>query len=267
MDLAEKYGPWAVVAGASEGTGRAYARQLAEAGLSLVLIARRAGPLEALAAELRAAYGTQCLTLSIDLAGQDACERIAAAVGARDVGLYVNNAGADPNGARFIDAPVGAWRDLVTRNVLTTMQCAHHFAGRFRERSRGGMLFANSYACYGGGQFLACYSASKAFDLAFAESLWSELRPHGIDVLCLVMNMTDTPAFHALLEAKGLGALPGMASAEEVAAFGLANLANGPVKNWGLPDEAAIGMGVGSAAERRERIGNIDAGMRHVFGE
>lgn len=266
MDFAEQYGPWAVVAGASEGTGRAYAWQLAAKGLSLVLIARRQEPLEALANEIRAESGCDCVVASIDLGQPDAHERVVAAVGNREVGLYVSNAGADPNGARFLDKDIAAWRSLVTRNVLTTMLCSHHFGGEMRARGRGGILLVNSYACYGGGQFMACYTASKAFDLNFAESLWSELRPHGVDVLTLVMGVTDTPALNALLVEKGQP-LPGeAASADAVAAFGLANLANGPVQNWGL-GERDVMPGVASAAERRERIIGTDAMSVQIFGE
>src|SRR6516225_9119260 len=85
MSLVERYGPWAVIAGASEGTGRAFARQLAEAGLNCVLIARREAPLQALAEELRAAHGVEVVTASIDLSQADAFARIEAAVGAREV--------------------------------------------------------------------------------------------------------------------------------------------------------------------------------------
>ena len=114
---------------------------------------------------------------------------------------------------------------------------------------------------------MACYTGSKAFDLAFGESLWAELKPHGVDVLSLVMGMTDTPAFNALLREKDLQQPPGVASPEDVAAFGLANLGHGPVQNWGVPEEIPLGSGIGSAAERRERIAMIDAGSRNVFGE
>lgn len=267
MSFAEQYGPWALIAGASEGTGRAYAHMLAEKGLSLILIARRQAPLDQVAQEISARFGVDCVTASIDLGQPDAAARVFEAAGDREVGLYVSNAGADPNGSRFLDKDVEAWRSLVTHNVLTTMLCSHYFAGKMRDRGRGGLLLVNSYACYGGGQFMACYTASKAFDLNFAESLWSELKPHGVDVLSLVMGMTDTPAFNALLQEKGLPPPPGVASAEAVAAFGLANLANGPVQNWGAPEAVALGGGIGSAAERRDRIRMIDAGSRNVFGD
>lgn len=265
--FAESYGPWAIIAGASEGTGLAYAHLLAQQGLSLVLIARQQGPLDLLAEQLHAGFGVECITASIDLGQPDAATRVIEAAGDREIGLFVSNAGADPNGARFLDKDVEAWRSLVTRNVLTTMLCCHHFAGGMRDRDRGGILLSNSYACYGGGCFMACYTGSKAFDLNFAESLWSELKPHGVHVLTLVMGMTDTPAFNALLRQKGLDLPPGTAAPEKVAAFGLANLGGGPVQNWGLPEEVAPGGGIGSAAGRRDRILAIDAGSRDVFGD
>src|SRR5271165_1105083 len=95
----QKYGPWAVITGASDGTGAAYARQLAALGLNLVLIARRPEPLAALAAELEAAHGVRTRTASIDLYQPGAGERVFAASEGLEVGLYVSNAGADPNGS------------------------------------------------------------------------------------------------------------------------------------------------------------------------
>src|SRR5215510_9597527 len=99
MGFAERYGPWAVIAGASEGTGRAFARKIAQRGLNCILIARRDAPLKALAEQIRTESGVDCMTAAIDLSTGDAADRVAAAVGGRDVGLYVGNAGADPNGA------------------------------------------------------------------------------------------------------------------------------------------------------------------------
>ena len=87
--LKERYGPWAVIAGASEGVGRAFARQLAIAGIPSVLIARRQGPLTQLCDEIRLESGIECVTATIDLAAVDACERIVAAVGQREVGLLL----------------------------------------------------------------------------------------------------------------------------------------------------------------------------------
>src|SRR5690349_16129249 len=94
MTFREKYGPWAIVAGASEGTGRSFAHRIAAEGLSCILIARD-GPLEDVAREVRAAHGVECVTARIDLSLPDAAERIIGAAGDREIGLYVSNAGGD----------------------------------------------------------------------------------------------------------------------------------------------------------------------------
>jgi short-subunit dehydrogenase len=266
MEFAERYGPWAVIAGASEGTGREFARQIAGEGVSCILIARRAGPLAALADEIRQEGGAACVTAAIDLAAPDAADRIAEVAGEREVGLFVSNAGADPNGAYFLEQDLRAWTDLVQRNVATMMQCAYRFAGPMRARGRGGLLLVNSGACYGGASHMAAYSASKAFTLCFAESLWGELRPYGVDVLSLIMHMTDTPALRALLAEKGLPVPPAIAASEDVARLGLARLPHGPVCNWGLEDDVG-GWAVLSAADRRARVLAIEKSSSHVFGE
>ena len=108
MTFAERYGPWAVIAGASEGTGRAFARKIAAKGIRCILIARREEPLRALAREIRAESGIECIVASVDLAATGAIQRIKATVGEREVGLYVGNAGSDPNGSRFLDREIGA---------------------------------------------------------------------------------------------------------------------------------------------------------------
>ncbi|MBK6509616.1 MAG: SDR family NAD(P)-dependent oxidoreductase [Haliea sp.] len=266
MELIDRYGPWAIVAGASEGTGRAFALQLAAAGIHCVLIARRQQPLLELAGEIQRAYAVECLTVSLDLSLPDACERIVAAVGEREVGLYISNAGADPNGAHFLDLEVSAWEALVNRNLLTTLRCCHHFATLMRERGRGGILLVGSGACYGGGSNLATYSACKAFDLCFAESLWAELRPCGVDVLYLALTMTDTPALRELLAGQGLP-VPGRLSAPEaVARAGLERLPCGPVHNFGQ-DDAIAGYAPTSPAQRRERVLFIDEMSKAIFAE
>jgi short-subunit dehydrogenase len=266
MSFAERYGPWAVVAGASEGTGRAFARKIASNGVPCVLIARRPDPLAALAEEIRAESGLVCPTAAIDLTSPGATGQIVAAVADREVGLFVSNAGADTNGARFLDRDIEVWLHHVHLNVITTMSCCHHFGRLMRARRKGGLLLVNSGACYGGASFMATYSASKAFALNFGESLWTELRPHGVDVLNLVLGRTDTPAFRALLAEKGLPVPPNLASPEDVAEIGLARLPQGPTHNWGIADDVA-GYAPTSASVRRSRILAIDSASKQVFGD
>lgn len=263
-DFRERYGPWAVVAGASEGTGRSFARALAARGLSTLLLAND-GPLEETAEEIRREFHTECRTARIDLSRPEAFGEILAAAGGREVGLYVANAGADPHGARFHDRGVGDWLDLMRLNLMTTVQACHHFGGLMRERRRGGLLIVNSGACYGGGSMLAIYTAVKGFQLNFAESLWSELRPHGVDVLTVVLGKTDTPAYHRLQAKKGMPSGTDLASPDAVAEVALDRLSFGPAHNVGLADDDA-GFLSASAAARRTRVLALDAAIETVFG-
>jgi short-subunit dehydrogenase len=251
-EVAKKYGPWALITGGSDGIGRAFALRLADEGVNVLLIARREGPLEQTAAEVRA-KGVECVAASVDLAAPDAAERVAAAAGGREVGLLVANAGADPFGTQFLSNDIAGWDRLTTTNVNTTMRLAHRFGAAMRERGRGGMILVNSGACYGGMNGLAVYCASKAYVLALAEGLWAELRHAGVDVLTLVLGQTDTPSYRKFLEEHGMPQPTGWAKPEDVAATGLAQLPHGPIYNWGQPNNTA-GYAPNSPDARRQRI-------------
>ncbi|HEX8057190.1 MAG TPA: SDR family NAD(P)-dependent oxidoreductase [Novosphingobium sp.] len=264
MTFREKYGAWAIVAGASEGVGRSFAGALAARGLNCLLIDKR-GPLEQAAAEVRE-HGVECITAQIDLAAPDVFERIVATAGTREIGLYVANAGSDRIGARFHEREIAAWLRLLQLNVVTTMQACHYFGGLMRERQRGGLMLVNSGACYGGASILATYSACKGFLLNFAEGLWAELRPHGVDVLTIALDKTDTPMLRGTLERNGLPIPPDLASPGAVAEMALQRLPHGPIHNWGLADDEA-GENWPSAAARRAHVLKIDAGSAAIFGK
>ena len=251
-----KYGPWALITGASEGTGEAFALRLADEGLNCVLVARREGPLADLAERVRA-RGVDCVTAALDLTAPDATDRIVAAVDDREVGLLIANAGADTNASLFLDTGVANWEALVTLNVVTTMRNCHHFGQAMRARRRGGIVLVGSGACYGGLHGLGVYCGVKAFDLCFGEGLWAELRHHDVDVLNLILGRTDTPAHRRLAERNGQTLPDGMASAEDVARIGLEQLPHGPTYNWGQPNDMA-GYAPNSPDERRARILRIE---------
>lgn len=256
--LLERYGPWALIAGASEGTGAEFARQLAAEGMNLILVARREGPLDALAQELSGA-GVKIVTATLDLAKKDAVPRLAEITAPFEVGLLVFNAGADPNGVGFLAGDIAAWTELAMRNCMTVMAACHHFGRLMKERGRGGLLVCGSGVCYGGIPGIGVYGATKAFDLNLMESLWAELKPGGIDVLYLVMGRTDTPAHRLVTEKQGREWQPEtMATAADVARLGLERLPYGPIQNWGLADDEP-GWAVISAADRRKRIESIAA--------
>ncbi len=254
---AGKYGPWALITGASEGTGAEFALQLADAGLNLILVARREGPLAELAVQVRA-KGVDCITASGDLAAPDASEKIKVAVGNCEVGLFIANAGADTNSALFLDNDIANWEKLLNLNVLTTMRNCHHFGQGMRARGRGGIILVGSGSCYGGLHGMGVYCGVKAFDLCFGEGLWAEMRYHNVDVLNLILGRTDTPAHRRISQANGRPFhAQGMASAKDVARIGLEQLPHGPTYNWGQTNDVA-GYAPNAPDERRARILKIE---------
>ncbi|MGE0284436.1 MAG: SDR family NAD(P)-dependent oxidoreductase [Rhizobiaceae bacterium] len=266
MDFAVKYGPWAIVAGGSEGPGLEYSRQIAARGVNVLIVAHEQEPLDEASALIRSESQAEVVTALIDLNAPDADRQIIAAAGSREVGLYISNAGGDASGRKFHDADVQWWIDLATRNNLTMLKCFHHFGGLMKARGRGGLLISGSGACYGGGPHLAMYCAVKAFSLNFAEGLWAELKPHGVNVLCMVMDRTDTKLLRGLLAKTGAQMPPDVAKPADVAAAGLARLAHGPVSNWGLDDEEAGWAGT-SAAHRRVRVEAIAENTRDMYAD
>ncbi|MGH3361139.1 MAG: SDR family NAD(P)-dependent oxidoreductase [Nocardioides sp.] len=231
-----RHGPWAVVAGASEGTGAAFAHQLAGAGLNLVLVARRAEPLHRTAEAVRV-HEVEVVELAVDLTRPSSVPAIVEAAAGREVGLLVVNAGANSHGHEFLDGRLDGFGRVVDLNVTAPLALVHHFGQAMRARRRGGIVLVGSLAGYLGAAGQSVYAAAKAFSRIFAESLWLELRAHEVDVLHLVLGVTRTPA----MVRAGLNLdLPGLevAEPEDVVREGLARLADGPVWVAGGNDPA-----------------------------
>lgn len=222
-----KYGPWAVVAGGSEGVGAEFARLLAESGVNLVLVARRSGPLE-LTAERCRGLGVEVRTVATDLADAGGAGLVTAASDGLEVGLLIYNAGANTCSAEFLDGDLADFQRVVDLNITTMTSLTQHYARAMRQRGRGGILLVGSMSGYLGSVRHTVYGGVKAFSRIFAEGLWVELREHGVDVLELVLGVTRTPA----MERVGLNFdIPGMRVADpaEVAREGLEQLPSGPV--------------------------------------
>lgn len=222
-----RYGPWALIAGASDGIGAAFARRLAAAGIDLVLVARRAGLLATFAAELRARHGVAVRCVSTDLTAPDMVDRIRRETDDLEVGLVVYNAGATHGAARFVEQPVERALGLVDLNCRGPVLLAHHFGERMVRRSRGGIMLLSSLSSLAGASYTAVYNATKCFDRVLAEGLWHELKPHGVDAMCLMVGATRTPSM--LGSAPAFADYPNIMDPDEVAAEGLGFLGRGPV--------------------------------------
>jgi short-subunit dehydrogenase len=223
MDLA-KYGPWALITGGSEGVGAAFARKLAADGFRLVLSARKPGPLEDLAAELRAG-GSEVRIVSADLSKPDVLNRLREVTDDIEIGLLVYNAGANDTRGLFVELAEEVTQSVIAINVLGQANFARHYGAAMAKRGRGGIILTGSLSGYMGSPSLVAYTASKAFSRAFTEGLWAEMQPLGVDVLHLNIGFTATPAMARL----GMDLTHAQAP-EDVAQEGLDNIANGPIK-------------------------------------
>jgi len=257
--FAERYGRWAFVAGASEGVGAAYARAMADRGLNVVLLARRQAALDDVAAAIRADTGVDTRAVAIDLSEQDAMAKIVDATAGLEIGMVMYCAGADPNYEPFLANPVDVALAMVHRNCIVPIQVCHHFAGPMKARGKGGIVLVSSGGGLVGAPNMVAYGATKAFDMVMAEALWAELHGEGVDVLALVLGVTDTPALRRLLARRGnltsaddTTAIPGAVTADEVVADALANLRSGPT--WFVGEQLRQGARQLGALPRSEAV-------------
>lgn len=260
-----RYGPWAVIAGASEGIGEHAARQLAADGCSVVLVSRRQAVLDGLRASILAedaSPGVEVRTIALDLAADDAADRLGAAVAGLDVGLLFYNAGADVSATAFLDRTADDVLGMVRCNVVTATALCHAMGRRLRDRGRGGIVVISSGAAIAGSALIATYAATKAYQQILCEGLWAELDGTGVDVVCVMAGTTATPAF---LRTTAMGADdPAVMDPAEVARNALAALGRGPVV--GASDELTQMFAGLYAVPRTMLIDGVSAGTRATFG-
>jgi uncharacterized protein len=222
LPFAQAYGPWAIVAGGSEGIGAAFADQIARRGVHLVLVARRTGPLELTAARLKRAHGVEVRTVAADLTAPAALDQITTAAAGEQIGLVVANAAVTPAGP-FLDCAPRELAAAVELNCRASMLLARAFLPDMAGRGHGGVIFVSSLAGLQGVPGLAAYSATKAFLITLGESLWAELRPAGVDVLTVCAGAVATPGYQEATRRTA----PGTTSPDLVAATALGAIGRG----------------------------------------
>jgi short-subunit dehydrogenase len=249
----QRYGPWALVAGASEGIGAAFTTALAERGLDLVLVARRPEPLTILADRLP----VRTLTVAADLATTAGLAAVEEATRDLEVGLVVVNAAYSPIG-RLIDQDPAQTQRALDLNCRAPLVLAHRHLPAMAARGRGGLIIMSSLAGLQGTPSLATYAATKAFGAVLAEGLWAELRGSGVDVLACVAGAVATPGLDATMSRPA----PGTLLPERVAEAALRALGRRPRTVPGalmrisavlmtrlLPRQAAIALIAGAARD------------------
>ena len=220
----DKYGPWAIIVGGSEGIGRALGEKLAAEGLNLLLVARKKGPLEEAAAAARAKGDVEVRLLQQDMTAPDMMENLESRSKDLDVGLLIYNAGAMDRVTTFLGDTLEGHLHTLRLNCEGPVRLCHHFGGRMVARGRGGIILMSSASGLAGSYGVPVYGATKAFDLILGEGLWCEFRESGVAVLCAVLGLVHTPAHERLMGQ----ALPFGANAAETAQEVLDNIENGP---------------------------------------
>jgi short-subunit dehydrogenase len=195
-DFADRYGPWAIVAGASEGLGATYAEELASYGLNLFLVARRAELLQSLASELSTKYNIETKIIPLDLSAPDAVDQIAENTKDVEIGLLIYNAAFSAIGS-FLERPLEDHIKEINTNAFTPLKLIYLFAEQMLARSRGGIVLMSSLSAFQGSAYISTYAATKAFNIVLAEGLWEEWRERGVDVLVCVSGAVKTPNYVA----------------------------------------------------------------------
>ena len=190
----QKYGAWAVVAGAGEGLGAAFAHDLARRGMNVLLIARRKHQIEDVAAQIRSTFNVETRCLDRDLGEAETLIEVERELREREVGILVYNAAYSPFGS-FLDMEVGEIEQTVAVNVVGPLAFTRALAPAMRKRNRGGVVLMSSLAGLQGTPGLVPYSSSKAFNIVLGEGLWRELRESGIDVVTCIAGAVHTPGY------------------------------------------------------------------------
>ncbi len=184
LAFTQKYGPWALVTGASDGIGRAFAAELAQRGVHVVLVARRQVQLEQLASLLTAAHGVQCQVVAANLSHPEGVQQVLARTAARDVGLVVSAAGFGTSGP-FLRNDLPTELDMLQVNCGALAALSWGMGQRLVQRGRGGLVLLSSVVAFQGVARSAHYAATKAYVQTLSEGLHEEWSGQGVQVLAV----------------------------------------------------------------------------------
>ncbi len=266
MALVDRYGDWALVAGASEGLGEAWARGLAAAGFNVVLVARRRDALEQVAHGIREDLAVETRIEVLDLGTPALAGRLAALDDELRIGISVYNAAYAPIGA-FLDLTLEDKLTVVDVNVRGPLIWSDVLGRRLVERGRGALVLVSSIAGFHGTALVATYAASKAFDTMLGEGLWEELGRHGVDVMVCAAGSTLTPKFKEATPADKLAGSPAM-EPEDVVREALEALErrSGPTFIPGRFNRWSRQL-MGRLLSRRAAVRTISNSLRSTYGE
>ena len=187
----KKYGEYALVTGTTSGIGKAFAYQLAQKGLNLVLVARRQQMLDEIVRDITSRFNVKALALPLDLTSPEALHQLDVFTRDLSVGLLIPNAGFELHG-HFLNNNLAEHTKMMQLNMVVPLQMAHLFGSRMARQKRGGILFISSTFGLQSVPYFANYAATKAYILALGQALREEMRPYKVDVTVLAPGLTRT---------------------------------------------------------------------------
>ncbi|HUT80295.1 MAG TPA: SDR family NAD(P)-dependent oxidoreductase [Candidatus Bathyarchaeia archaeon] len=193
-NMKNDFGPWALIAGASEGLGAAFAREIASKGINVALIARQKDLLDELSKEFKTKYQVETKILQMDLASPDILEKVKSATKDLEIGLLVYNAAVSLIGA-FHNFEIEQHLKTIEVNCKAPILLTYYFGKKMKERGSGGIILMSSLAGLQGNPLHAHYSATKGYNMNLAEALWYEMKNHGVKVMACVAGATRTPNY------------------------------------------------------------------------
>lgn len=189
--LKDKYGPWAIVTGASSGIGLELATQLAAAGLNLVINSRHLDKLQEVKEELKSKYDIEIHIIAADVSEPAGIDKIIQSTQDLNVGLLVVSAGYGTSGL-FIDTSLHHEINMLRVNCEALLSLMHYYSKKMVQQKRGGIILMSSMVAFQGVPYSANYAATKAYVQSLAEALAIELKPHGVDVLAAAPGPVDS---------------------------------------------------------------------------
>src|SRR6202161_673214 len=195
----KRFGPWALITGASSGIGKEFARQIAVSKINVVLVARREDLLKQAGAEFSKRYGVEHRVVTLDLSREDFIGQLASATDDLDIGLVVSNAGT-ANPGEFLKLDRQLLQATLRLNTMSHLDIAHYFGRKLAERRRGGLILVGAMGAENGIPCIANDGGAKAYVHSLGEALHYEFKPLGVYVTVLATGFTNT----AVLEKFGL---------------------------------------------------------------
>ena len=192
-----KFGPWAIVTGASSGIGKGFAQRLAADGLNLILVARRVSLLEELGSELAKEFKIQYRVIEADLSEESAIKKIIDATDDLEVGTLISNAGTG-NVGKFFSVELSEHSYILQLNAISHLSLVHYFGKKMANRKKGGILLTGAMGATEGVPYMANDAGTKGYIQSLGKSLHSELKEFGLHVTVLVTTPTETPVFYKL---------------------------------------------------------------------